>query len=179
MKHEGTIHIETERLLIRKVVADDWSSIKRIWDDFGVSEYAQYDIPHKTDEADVRLQVKKWDNANKGEKHLFFAVCLDDEVIGYIDFHDTGNGYDSGYCFHSDYQGIGYAKESYLALIDYFSAKGVKRFTAGTAIKNIPSVRLLNSLGFQQIGMEKVSFYKDDFGNDIFFEGGIFELNIE
>ena len=171
--------INTERLLIRKVAANDWEGIKRIWDDFQASEYAKYDVPHKSDADEIKSQVSKWENANQGEKHLFFAVCLENEVIGYMDFHDTGNGYESGYCFHSDYHGKGYAKESYQALINLFSDRGIKRFTAGTALKNIPSVRLLNSLGFKQIGTEKVSFYQDENGNDIYFDGGIFELKME
>ena len=170
--------IKTERLLIRKVAANDWEGIKRIWDDFRASEYAKYDVPHKSDADEIKSQVSKWENANQGEKHLFFAVCLENEVIGYMDFHDTGNGYECGYCFHSDYHGKGYAKESYQALINLFSDRGIKRFTAGTALKNIPSVRLLNSLGFKQIGTEKVSFYQDEDGNDIYFDGGIFELKI-
>ena len=172
------MEIKTERLLIRKIVAGDWENIKRIWDNFRVSEYAKYDVPHKSDADEIKSQVSKWENANKGEKHLFFAVCFENEVIGYIDFHDIGNGYESGYCFHSDYHGKGYAKESYLALINLFSDKGIKRLMAGTALKNIPSVRLLNSLGFKQIGTEKVSFYQDEDGNDIYFDGGIFELKM-
>ena len=173
------MEIKTERLLIRKVVANDWESIKRIWDNFRVSEYAKYDVPHKSDADEIKSQVSKWENANKGEKHLFFAVCYENKVIGYIDFHDIGNSYESGYCFHSDYHGKGYAKESYQALINLFSDKGIKRLTAGTALKNIPSVRLLISLGFKQIGTEKVSFYQDENGNDIYFDGGIFELKME
>ncbi|MCM1252496.1 MAG: GNAT family N-acetyltransferase [Clostridium sp.] len=173
------MEIKTKRLLIRKIVADDWISIKRIWDDFRVSEYAKYDVPHKSDADEIKLQVNKWANANKEEKHLFFAVCFEDKVIGYIDFHDIGNGYECGYCFHSDYHGKGYAKESYLALIKWFSDKGIKRLRAGTALKNIPSVKLLNSLGFKQIATEKVSFYQDKDGNNIYFDGGIFELEIE
>ena len=173
------MEIKTERLLIRKVVADDWLSIKRIWDDFRKSKYAKYDVPHKSDADEIKSQVSKWEVANKEEKHLFFAVCLENEVIGYIDFHDIGNGYESGYCFHSDYHGKGYVKESYQALIKLFSNRGIKRLTAGTALKNIPSVRLLNSLGFKQIGTEKVSFYQDEKGNDIYFDGGIFELKME
>ncbi len=171
--------IKTERLLIRKVVADDWLSLKRIWDDFRESAYAKYDVPHKSDADEIKLQVSRWENANKGEKHLFFAVCLENELIGYIDFHDVGNGYESGYCFHSDYHGKGYAKESYQALINLFSDRGIKRLTAGTALKNLPSVRLLNSLGFKQIGTERVSFYQDANGNNIYFDGGIFEFKME
>lgn len=169
------MEIKTERLLIRKLTADDWADVKKIWEDFRVSEYAKYDVPHTSDDDEIRRQVE---NANIGKKHLCFAVCLEDEVIGYIDFHDTGSGYESGYCFHSDHHGKGYAKESYRALIGLFSDMGVKKLTAGTAMKNIPSVRLLSSLGFQLVGTEKVSFYKDELGNDIYFEGGIFELNI-
>lgn len=172
------MEIKTERLHIRKIVTDDWESIKKIWDDFRTSEYAKYDIPHKSDEDEIRLQISKWENANKGKIHLFFAVCLTDKMIGYIDFHDTGNGYDSGYCFHSDYHGKGYAKESYQALIKLFSDMGVKRLTVGTAMNNTPSIRLLHSLGFEQIGTEQVSFYQDDSGNDIYFEGGLFLLNL-
>ena len=173
------MEIKTERLLIRKIAADDWRGIKKIWDDFRESEYAAYDLPHKSGEEEVRAQISDWEKANKEGKYLFFAVCLGGELIGYIEFRDTGHGYDSGYCFHSDYHGKGYARESYRAMIPFFRNMGVKRLTAGTALDNIPSVRLLHSLGFQQIGTEKVSFYKDELGNDIYFDGGIFEFNVE
>lgn len=173
-----TMEIITERLLIRKIVADDWISLKRIWDDFRESDYAKYDVPHKSDKEEIRLQVSRWAAANSGADHLFFAVCLGDEVIGYIDFHNTGNGYESGYCFHSAYHGQGYARESYQALIRFLTDMGVSTLTAGTALKNIPSLRLLEALGFKQIGTEQVSFYKDDSGKDIYFDGGIFELKL-
>ena len=45
-------------------------------------------------------------------------------------------------------------------------------------MNNLPSRGLVKSLGFSQIGAEKVSFYKDADGNDIVFDGGIFELNL-
>ena len=50
------------------------------------------------------------------------------------------------------------------------------KITAGTALNNTPSVKLLNSLGFRQTGTETVSFYKDEEGNAVNFEGGIYEL---
>ena len=106
-----------------------------------------------------------------------FAVCLGDTVIGYATFHIREDGYELGYCFHSAYHGKGYAKESLTALFDYLGTLGITKFTAGTAIQNIPSVSLLKSLSFQLIGTEDVSFYQDAQGNDIVFEGGIFKLN--
>ena len=49
------------------------------------------------------------------------------------------------------------------------------KITAGTALNNTPSVKLLNSLGFRQTGTETVSFYKDEEGNAVNFECGIYE----
>ena len=168
--------IKTERLTIRPIVADDWKSIQEIWLNFNGSSLAQYDKPHITDDEDVRARIAKWAGANSGTEHMFFAICLGDTVIGYSAFNIRENGHEIGYCFHSAYHGKRYAKESHLALIDHMRDLGIKRLTAGTAIHNTPSVSLLKSLGFELIETEKVSFYKDADGNDIIFDGGVFEL---
>lgn len=169
--------LNTERLLIRYMEADDWKALMEIWKDFNGSEFAKYDVPHTTDEIEVREKVKHWEEMSPGKEHMFFAVCLEQQMIGYIDFHKNNDGYECGYCFHSRYQGMGYAKESLAALMKWLAGKDPVWFTAGTALKNLPSVRLLHSLGFQKIGEEKVSFYQDENGNDIYFDGGIFEVD--
>ena len=174
MKRHSPI-LKTERLTIRHIVADDWKSIKEIWVDFNTSALSQYDKPHITDDADVQPRIAKWAAANSGTEHMFFAICLGDTVIGYIAFNIRENGHEIGYCFHSAYHGKGYAKESHLALFDYLRTMGITKFSAGTALNNIPSVKLLASLGFRLVEREKVSFYKDAAGNDIIFDGGIFE----
>ena len=173
---ETAVLIKTERLRIRRVRAEDWQSIKAIWESFNLSIYAQYDMPHNTDAADVRARIARWANAGSGIEHMFFAVCLGETVIGYIALNQRENGHEIGYCFHIDYHGKGYAKESHAALFTYLSGQGITRLTAGTALLNLPSVNLLKKLGFKQIGTEKVSFYHDDKGKEIVFDGGIFEL---
>lgn len=170
--------LKTERLVIRHITEKDWKSIKMIWENFNTSEFVQYDIPHNTEDEDVRVRIAKWADANCSLAHMFFAVCLKDTVIGYVACNKREDGYEIGYCFHSDYHGKGYAKESCLAIFDYLWKIGVRKVTAGTAINNIPSVSLLKSLGFAQVGTEKVSFYKDSKGNDMVFDGGVFELTI-
>ena len=169
--------LKTDRLTIRYIVPDDWKYIKEIWVDFNSSALSQYDKPHNTDDEDVQRRIAKWAGANSGTEHMFFAICLGDTVIGYSAFNIREDGYEIGYCFHSVYHGKGYAKESHLALFDYLRTLGITKFTAGTAINNIPSVSLLKSLGFELTGKENVSFYKDAQGNDIVFQGGIFKLN--
>lgn len=166
--------LKTGRLTVRHVVAEDWTSIRNIWVDFNSTEYAQYDTPHITEDANVQARIAKWAAANRGIEHMFFGVCLEEKVIGYVAFNIRENGYEIGYCFHSAYHGKGYAKESMLALFDYLRTLGITEFSAGTALNNTPSVKLLRSLGFELVAREKVSFYKDADGNDIVFDGGIF-----
>ena len=168
--------IKTERLEIRHVMPDDWRDIKEIWEKFNQSEYAQYDRPHNTEDEDVRARILRWYWACSGNEHLFFSVCLPgDKVIGYVAFNIRENGYEIGYCFHSAYHGKGYARESHMALFDYLRTLGITKFSAGTALNNTPSVKLLISLGFKLVEQERVSFYKDADGNDIVFDCGIFE----
>ncbi len=170
--------LKTERLTIRHIKAGDWESIKNLWQDFNVSALSKYDRSHITDDDDVRSRIARWAVANAGTEHMFFAVCLEKVVIGYVSFNTRSNNYEIGYCFHSAYHGNGYAKESISALLKYLCTLGITKFTAGTAIDNTPSVALLKSLGFTLINTENVSFYKDINGRDIVFKGGIFELDL-
>ena len=171
--------LKTERLIIRHIEPNDWKSIKEIWMDFNNSPFSQYDMPHNTDDEDVKNRILKWANASSGFEHIFFAVCFNDVVIGFFSLNIRENSHELGYCFHSEYQGKGYAKESLKALIEYLPEIGITKLTAGTAINNLPSVSLLKSLGFIMKETENVSFYKDKRGNDVVFEGGNFELKIK
>ena len=165
----------TERLTVRRIAADDWESIKAIWDDQKRSVYARFDRPNDTNPDAVRQRIGKWASCENSTEHMFYAVCLDGGVIGYIAFNRREDGYETGYCFHSDYHGKGYARESMAALIGAILEKQPDAvITARTALENIPSVKLLQSLGFRQLGTERVSFYQDEAGKDIFFDGGIF-----
>ena len=75
---------------------------------------------------------------------------------------------------YSSCRGNGYAFESLKALINYFADKyKVNVFTAGTALKNVPSCRLLEKLGFQCVSEEQVSF-----DGKFYFQGGNFVLKL-
>ena len=172
--------ITTERLTVRRIEDSDWENIKKIWDDQQQSVYAQYDRPNDTDPDAVRKRVEKWASCANSMEHMFFAVCLNGILIGYAVFNKHAGVYELGYCFLSEYHGKGYARESISALLPYIQTvqPGVT-IAAGTALLNLPSVKLLDSLGFRQTGTEQVSFYKDANGRDIYFDGGIFEWNYE
>ena len=164
-------------MTIRFIKEGDWNSLIRIWKDFNASAHAHYDVPHSTDRNEVREKARQWEMVSPDREHMFFAVCLGNEMIGYCDFHRTQDGYECGYCFHSSYHRMGYARESLQALMRWISGGQNTRFTAGTAVKNIPSVKLLESLGFKKIGEEPISFYKAENGEDIYFTGARFVID--
>ena len=169
--------LKTPRLTIRTIRPEDWQSIRRIWLDFNQSPYAPYDVPHFTDPEHVRQRIARWAEASQGTDHMFFAVCLQEQVIGYIAFNIRPDSHEIGYCFHSAFHGRGYARESHEALFAHLRPLGFTRFTVRTALSNAPSVALLRALGFVQTGRETVAFHQDAQGNPISFEGGVFFLD--
>ena len=133
--------LETNRLCIRPLQETDWQAMKGIAADFSKSRYAAYDMPLPTGDHEIKELTKKF-----AESKLFFAVFSKEsgDMLGYVCFHREGERYDLGYCFHSAYHSRGYAYESTRALIEYFAREhGATTFTAGTAIDNPPSRRLL------------------------------------
>ena len=165
------MNIKTERLEIRRLKNEEWKELKFIIEDFQNSNYGIYDSHFLMEDVKFKNSVKRLVDSN-----LFFVVTLKEtsEMIGYICFHNNDEIYDLGYCFHSIYKGKGYAFESSIAMIKYIKGLGAKGFTAGTALENTPSCKLLEKLGFVCTETEKMSLHKDKDGNDIIFNGGNF-----
>ena len=103
-----------------------------IWADFNRSGYARYDVPHRETAGKAQEKARRWAALSSGREHKFFAVCLADAVIGYVNFHKTTEGYEFGFCFHSAYHGKGYARESLAALLPAISQGRETGFAAGT-----------------------------------------------
>ncbi|MDE6213827.1 MAG: GNAT family N-acetyltransferase, partial [Lachnospiraceae bacterium] len=166
------MELKTLRLYIRDLREDDWLKMKSLFIDFNNSKYAAYDRPLPTEDAEIEALTKQF-----VENSLFFAIYLLDknQMIGYVCFHKEEEKYDLGYCFHSTYHSKGYAYESIKALIEYFVREyNAITFTAGTALANIPSCKLLEKLGFECVSTEEISF-----NEDFSFEGGNFILNLQ
>lgn len=164
--------LKTERLTIQELSPEDWAHLQTIAMEFQSSEYAVYDMPLPTEDEQIQALCGQF-----AASKLWFSVWLSDEMIGYICFHRNGTVYDLGYCFRPAYQGYGYAYEACSELLRFIEeTRTVTAFTAGTALQNAPSCKLLSKLGFVLHGTETLSFHKDENGNDIQLEGGNFVL---
>lgn len=49
------MEINTDRLRIKPLQAEDWKILKEIWQDFDRSPYAGYDRPHSNDYSEIKV----------------------------------------------------------------------------------------------------------------------------
>lgn len=168
--------ITTKRLTVRPIEEKDWIVMKEIWDDFKRTQYVVYDNYKDTSPESLQPRIARWaESTRSGNEHMFFAICLNGEMIGFTSMNVVASAeYEIGYGYINKFHGKGYAKEALTAVVEYMKEIGATKIHAGTAINNIPSVALLKSLGFELTDTEQVSFFKDNAGNDIVFEGGNF-----
>ena len=80
----------------------------------------------------------------------------------------------STYCFSSAHHSRGYACESAQAVLEFMRrARNAQVFTAGTALDNLPSRRLLEKLDFRLVSTQTMSF-----DGQFSFEGGNYRLDL-
>lgn len=142
----------TERLSVRKFIPDDCNDLADILTDVEVTYFEPYET--FTREACIQEAI----NFSKSKE--FFAVVLNDKVIGKIYFSAKGFGsYEIGYTFNKAFQGKGYAYESIFGMMKYaFSILGVRRIFAEIDSRNIKSLKLV-----ERIGMRKEAEHKELF----------------
>ncbi len=177
--------IRTERLTLRPIAAADWRDMQAIMEDFCKGPYRIYDNIKDTRDAAVQDMARRWAEASENPDHRFFAVCLEGRMIGYFAFNripaedaEWAGFLETGYCFLSEFHGKGYAREALEALLQLLKDRGEKKIVAGTALKNLPSCRLLDALGFRLTGTELLAFHEDEEGRPLMFFGGRFERDL-
>ena len=136
----------TRRLLIRRMVPDDWRDLYDYLSDPEVVRYEPYDVYTR---GDAMLEA-----ANRANSESFLAVCLltSGRMIGnlYVARLDEGY-YEIGYIFGRRYQGRNYAYESCRAVMDtLFRKLGAVRVVAHCDARNARSMHLMERLGMSE-----------------------------
>ncbi|MBO4524767.1 MAG: GNAT family N-acetyltransferase [Ruminococcus sp.] len=159
----------TERLSIRKFHPEDYNDLADIIADPEVTYFEPY--PTFTREACIQEAM------NLSENDDFFAVILNQKVIGKIYFSKKGAGtYELGYTFNSSYQGKGYACESIRGFMSYaFENLGARRIIAEIDTRNSRSYRLAERLGMRREAEHKELFPRKE-NKDIFNDFYIYAI---
>jgi RimJ/RimL family protein N-acetyltransferase len=111
--------LETDRLVIRAFVPEDWPGIQALAIDINSSDAGKYDCMWPTSDEDSRGMAGYFG----GREGLSWAVCLkaDGRLIGCIAYNsfDPDRRVDLGHVFHTAYQRDDLDTEALACMIDY------------------------------------------------------------
>lgn len=138
--------LETERLLIRKTSLEDVDMLLKM-DKQEMTQKYLGGIKDKTKEERITFLKKKVG---------MLTVCLKDNTpIGFtgLNINENENTATIGYIYDNDYWNNGYCTEACNRLLDIgFNKLNLNKITADTIEGNISSIKVLEKLGFKQIG---------------------------
>ena len=107
----------------------------------------------------MRLRLEQLANDPLSQPWLLRAIVLREPgrpIIGHIGFHappDARGAVEVGYAIRPEHRRRGYAYEAVQALFDWATREhSVRRFIASVSPRNEPSLRLIEKLGFNQVG---------------------------
>jgi RimJ/RimL family protein N-acetyltransferase len=154
--HTAPFPIQTERLVLRAYVPDDFDALHAIVSHVDVNRFL-YTEPRGHDET-VELLQRKLGNTEliDEDDQISAAVCLretgelvGDQMLRWVSVeHRTA---EIGFMFHPDHHGRGYATESALPLIDFaFADCGFHRIIGRLDHRNFASARVLEKLGLRR-----------------------------
>lgn len=156
MKHKGTKQLETNRLILRQFVIEDYELFYKNWaTDERVTRYMTWN-PHQNIEETKEL-VTRWSNSyNKDEfYHWIIVLKENNEPIGsmsVVDINEEKEDVEVGYCISFDNWNKGLATEAFSKVIEYlFNEVDVKTITASHDSRNIASGKVMEKCGLKYI----------------------------
>lgn len=147
------IFLETKRLLLRNVTADDVDAMFDYRNNEMCSRYQRGQT--KAYRGIEELVQRRKEDRISAEAPFMLAAALKDtnEMIGEIVVMPNENTFSLGYTFSYKYHRQGYAFEALALLIDFLHEKYVDwEFISFTAPENEASRRLLTKLGYRDLG---------------------------
>ena len=132
MRHKGTVTMETDRLVLRKITMEDAEAGFRNWmSDNRVTEFLRW--PTHTESSISKRVISEWISDYEKDDFYQWGIELKDlgEVIGTISVVDLDERTETvhiGYCIGSKWWRQGYTSEALAALIPFFFEEvGVNR----------------------------------------------------
>ncbi|MEX0795943.1 MAG: GNAT family N-acetyltransferase [Acidimicrobiia bacterium] len=159
--------IETSRLLIRPLIAEDAAELARRRSDPEVARYQNWTVPYPVERAETMVASNvAMDGPENGEWWMA-AVCdrASGEVLGDLALHmsEDGRTAEIGYTFDSKNWGHGYASEAVDAFLGYlFHVLKVTRVFGMLHPDNPASAMVLERNGFLFEGHTRSSFWLND-----------------
>ena len=141
------VRIETERLVLKKLVDADKERLVSLIGDFMVSKtLSNVPYPYTLDDADEWLKIVDNEEFN-------LNIFLNDDLIGGVGLTPIEDDFcELGYWLGVEYWGQGYATESVRGLLSYAATNTpCEKFKANVYKENIASAKVLEKNGFKRL----------------------------
>ena len=162
MDHQGTIALETARLILRRFTIDDAESMFQNWaSDDEVTRYLTW--PTHRGVSISRAVISSWIDLYHKPDHYNWAIVLkeNNEPIGSIGatvMHDEIKLVHIGYCIGREWWHKGYASEALKELIHFFFEEvGVNRIESRHDPRNPNSGKVMLRCGLRYEGTMRQS----------------------
>ena len=158
----GDVTIETERLVLREFLRDDWEKVHEYAVDPEVYHYMPWG-PNSKDETSDFVERAITSRRRNPRLHFELAITLrgTGRLIGGGGIRAVDEGFrsaDMGYCLRRDAWGVGFATETAAGLIGFgFEQLRVHRIWATCDTRNVRSAHVL-----EKVGMELEGTMRDD-----------------
>ncbi|MFL3012023.1 MAG: GNAT family N-acetyltransferase [Acidimicrobiales bacterium] len=139
--------IETERLVLKKLVEVDKERLVSLIGDFRVSKtLSNVPYPYTLDDADEWLKIVDNEEFN-------LNIFLNNDLIGGVGLTPIEDDFcELGYWLGVEYWGQGYATESVRGLLNYAKSNmPCEKFKANVYKENVASVKVLEKNGFKRL----------------------------
>ncbi len=153
MKHCGTQRIETNRLILRRFISEDYQSMYNNWaSDPDVSKFLTW--PYHTSVETSRKITDNWVNSYVKDDYYQWAIAFknaENDPFGSISVVCTDENtltFEIGYCIGKKYWRQGITSEALSAVIDFlFENTDVNRIEAIHDINNPNSGKVMKKCG--------------------------------
>ena len=148
------VYLETERLIIRDSIIDDFESTWEMRNDEDVTKFTGGITKLTRDEAFERY-VKKCENIDNKLKEYSVILKDSNEYIGYCGFQYCSvlDGIEILYGYAKEHWGKGYAFEAAKVVLDFgINVLKLGEIVAAVNYKNIASDKVLINIGMKYVG---------------------------
>ena len=157
MRHCGTQRLETERLVLRRFIAEDSAAMYRNWaSDEEVTKYLTWPA-HSNPELSRRI-LEDWVNSYSNESYYQWAIELKElgEPVGSISvvhMNEDVSMAQIGYCIGKRWWHMGITSEALRAVMDFlFDVVDVNRIEAVHDPRNPNSSKVMEKCGMKYEG---------------------------
>ena len=167
--------LETERLRLREIVHRDTEAIFAIRGDYEVTKYNSGAPYQHLSQAEDLIHGMADSFILRDEIRWGITLKPDDTVIGMVGYNywnRTDHRGSIGFDLNRGYWRRGIMSEAVTAIINFgFERMNLNRIEADASIYNAASIGLMQSLGFQQEGVQREQYFENGAYHDLVLFG--------